>query len=179
MRFKEAYEGWQARRLTQTEAARLLGVCDRSFRRYLLRYEEDDLEGLIDRRLGQVSQRRAPVDEVMKMVGLYRGRYESWNVKHFHAWYGREHAGTRSYSWVKNVLQEAKLVVRAKGRGKHRKARERKPLAGMMVHQDASTHEWVPEQIWDLVVTMDDATSEHTSMFFCAEEGTDSSFHLT
>jgi hypothetical protein len=68
-------------------------------------------------------------------------------------------------------------VVRSKARGKHRKKRERKPLAGMMVHQDASTHQWVPEQIWDLVVTLDDATSEHTSMFFCTEEGTDSSFH--
>ena len=89
MRFEEAYEGWQARRLTQMEAARLLGVCDRSFRRYLLRYEEDDLGGLIDRRLGQVSQRRAPVDEVMKTVGLYRGRYEGWNVKHFYSWYRR------------------------------------------------------------------------------------------
>ena len=61
-------------------------------------------------------------------------------------------------------------------RSKHRKKRERKPLPGMMVHQDACTHEWVPEQIWDLVVTLDDATSEHTSMFFCTQEGTDSSF---
>ena len=72
---------------------------------------------------------------------------------------------------MKNVLQEAKLVVRSKARGKHRKKRERKPLPGMMVHQDASTHEWVPEQIWDLVVTLDDATSEHTSMFFCDRGG--------
>ena len=101
---------------------------------------------------------------------LYGSDFAGWNVKHFHAWYEREHGGTRSYSWVKNVLQEGKLVVRSKARGKHRKKRERKPLAGMMLHQDASTHEWVPEQIWDLVVTMDDATSEHTSMFFCAEE---------
>ena len=51
------------------------------------------------------------------------------------------------------------------------------PLAGMMIHQDASTHRWVPNAIWDLVVTLDDATSEHTSMFFCAQEGTNSSFH--
>src|SRR3970040_2767716 len=70
-----------------------------------------------------------------------------------------------------------KLGMRARPRAKHRNKRERKPLPGMMVHQDASTHEWVPEQIWDMVETMDDATSEHTSMFFCAEEGTDSSFH--
>jgi len=124
-----------------------------------------------------VSSRRAPVDEVLGLQRLYNSDFSGWNVKHFHTWYGRDHAGTRSYSWVKNVLQEAKLVVRSKARGKHRMKRERKPLPGMMVHQDASTHEWVPEQIWDLVVTLDDATSEHTSMFFCTEEGTDSSFH--
>ena len=47
----------------------------------------------------------------------------------------------------------------------------------MMLHQDASTHRWVPGAVWDLVVTMDDATGEHTSMFFCAQEGTASSFH--
>ena len=46
-----------------------------------------------------------------------------------------------------------------------------------MLHQDASTHRWVSEQVWDLVVTMDDATGEHTSMFFCPQEGTASSFH--
>ena len=135
------------------------------------------MQGLMDRRMAQVSSRRAPVDEVLGVQRLYRSGFAGWNVKHFHAWYGREHAGTRSYSWVKNVLQEGQLVVRAKARGKHRQKRERRPLPGMLLHQDASTHEWVPGQRWDLVVTMDDATSEHTSMFFCAEEGTDSSFH--
>ena len=40
MRFKEAYEGWHAGELTQIGAARLLGMCDWSFRRYLARYEE-------------------------------------------------------------------------------------------------------------------------------------------
>ena len=54
MRFEEAYEGWQSGRLTQEEAARLLGVCDRTFRRYIARYEEEGLEGLVDRRLRQV-----------------------------------------------------------------------------------------------------------------------------
>ena len=75
MRFKEAYEGWQAGRLRQEEAARLLGVCERSFRRYIDRYEEDGLQGLIDRRLGQISHRRAPVDEVMALTTSYRGRH--------------------------------------------------------------------------------------------------------
>jgi len=176
MRFEEAYSGWQRGRLTQEEAARLLGLCARSFRRYIDRYEEAGLEGLIDRRLEQVSAQRAPVDEVMRLAELYRTRYLDWNVKHFHAWYRRDHAGVRSYTWVKNTLQTQGLVRRAPKRGAHRKRRERAPLPGMMLHQDGSTHEWVPDQIWDLIVTMDDATSEHYSMFFVAEEGTMSSF---
>ena len=89
MRFEEAYEGWNAGRLTQAEAARILGVCERSFRRYLGRYEADGLDGLIDRRLEQVSNRQAPVDEVLAMTDEYRRRYLGWNVKHFHSWYVR------------------------------------------------------------------------------------------
>ena len=176
MRFQEAYEGWQDKRLSQEDGGQLLGVSGRTFRRQINRYETDGMQGLIDLRMSQVSRRRAPVDEVLGVQRLYRSSYSSWNVKHFHTWYARDHGGTRSYTWVKNVLQEANLVVRAKVRGKHRKQRERKPLAGMMMHQDASTHRWVPGQFWDLVVTLDDATGEHTSMFFCTEEGTDSSF---
>jgi hypothetical protein len=177
MRFEEAYTGWQAGRLTQEEAARILGVCERSFRRYAQRYESGGLEALVDKRLSQLSHRRAPVDEVMQVVDLYRARYAGWNVRHFHSWYVREHTGTRSYSWVKNTLQGAGAVKRAKGRGKHRKRRERAPLPGMMVHQDGSTHQWVAGVYWDLIVTMDDATGEHLSMFFVAQEGTASSLH--
>lgn len=175
MRFEEAYEGWQGGRLRQEEAARLLGVCARTFRRYVDRYEEEGLEGLIDKRLEQVSGRRAPVDEVMALVERYRGRHLGWNVKHFHAWYRRD-GGRRSYSWVKSRLQEAGLVERAVGRGKHRKRRERAAWPGMMLHQDASTHEWVAGVKWDLVVTLDDATNEHYAMRFVEQEGTASSF---
>lgn len=175
MRFKEAYEGWNEGRLTQAEAARILGMCERSFRRYLWRYEAGGLEGLIDRRLEQASNRRAPVDEVLALTDRYRSRHRGWNVKHFHSWYKRD-GGTRSYSWVKLRLQEAKLVPKAHKRGAHRKRRERSALPGMMIHQDGSRHEWVAGRQWDLIVTMDDATSEHYSMFFVEEEGTASSF---
>ncbi len=175
MRFEEAYAGWNAERLTQDEAARLLGVCERSFRRYVVRFEADGLEGLIDRRLEQVSNRRAPVDEVMALTEQYRGRHAGWNVKHFHSWYKRE-GGTRSYTWVKRRLQEGKLVPKVEKRGVHRKRREPAPLPGMMVHQDGSTHEWVVGEVWDLIVTMDDATNEHYAMAFVEEEGTASSF---
>jgi len=175
MRFEEAYEGWEAGRLTQVEAARLLGICDRSFRRYLVRYGAEGLEGLSDKRLEQASNRLAPVDEVLAMTDKYRRRYMGWNVKHFHSWYRRQ-GGTRSYTWVKRRLQEANLVVKGEKHGVRRKRRERSALPGMMVHQDGSTHEWIAGQTWDLIVTMDDATNEHYSMFFVEEEGTASSF---
>jgi hypothetical protein len=176
MRFEEAYNDCSCRKITQEEAARLLGVCERTFRRYINRYEEEGLDGLIDKRLSQVSHRRAPVDEVMKLTELYKNRYDGFNVKHFYSFYRYHHEGSRSYTWVKNTLQTNQLVKKAPKRGKHRKRRPRAPYPGMMLHQDGSTHEWVEGKKWDLIITFDDATSEHYSMFFADEEGTASSF---
>jgi len=176
MRFEEAYEGWKKGRLTQEEAARLLGVCDRTYRRYLVRYEEQGMEGLIDQRLGQISHRSAPVDEIVALADLYNYRYQGFTVKHFYSWYQRSHGGIRSYTWVKKTLQGKGLVPKASRKGTHRKQRPRAPYIGMMLHQDGSTHEWVPGKLWDLIVTMDDATSNQYSMFFVDEEGTQSSF---
>lgn len=176
MRFEEAYEGWSEKRFTQEEAARLLGICDRTFRRYICRYDKEGFDALIDKRLKQVSWRRAPVDEVMALTSLYQARYSGWNVKHFFSFYKRNHEGKRCYTWVKKALQKEGLVTKESKRGVHRKRRERAAMEGMMLHQDGSSHEWVPDQRWDLIVTMDDATSEHYSMFFIEEEGTISSF---
>ena len=174
MRFEEAFEIWTEGRITQEEAARMLGICDRSFRRYLNRYHDNGLDGLIDKRLAQSSARKAPVDEVLALVDRYRQRFNGWSVKHYYSWYRRS-GGARSYSWVKNTLQAQGVVKKAPKRGAHRKRRERAPLPGMLLHQDGSTHPWVPGQMWDLIVTLDDATGEHYSMFFVDEEGTWSS----
>jgi len=175
MRFMEAYGGWSEGRLSQEEAAGLLGICPRSFRRYLSRYKSDGAEGLLDRRLQAGTNRGAPLDEVLALQDQYRSQFEGWNVRHFHSWYQRE-GGERSYSWVKKQLQAGGLVERVKKKGAHRKKRDRKPLPGMMIHQDGSRHEWLPGQWFDLIVTMDDATNEHYSMFLVPEEGTASSF---
>ena len=175
MRFEEIYGTWTERNLTQEEAARVLGVCSRTFRRYIDRYEEEGIEGLKDKRLTQASFRRAPVDEVCALNERYKSRHSGWNVKHFYSWYERD-GGKRSYTWVKATLQRAGLAARGKKKGKHRKRREPSPLDGMLLHQDGSRHEWVAGKKWDLIVTMDDATNEHYSMFFVDEEGTMSSF---
>lgn len=176
MRFEELYERRQRRTLTIVEAAEMLGVTERTFRRWSGRYQAEGAEGLQDRRLGRASARAVPVDEALRMVSLYETRYTGWTVKHFHERWQADHGGTRSYTWTKNTLQAAGRVTRAPRRGAHRKKRPRKPLPGMMLHQDGSTHEWVPGCQWDLIVTMDDATSALYSAFFIEEEGTMSSF---
>jgi transposase len=176
MRFEEAYTGWTEKRLTQEEAACLLGVCARSFRRYINRYEDNGLEGLQDHRLQAVSHLRAPVDEVLALEALYREQYDGWNVKHFHSHYRAKHQGKRSYTWVKTQLQKADLIKPGKRKGTYRKRRVRAPLAGMLIHQDGSTHQWIDGVYWDLIITLDDATSEIYSAFFVEEEGTLSSF---
>ena len=132
-------------------------------------------KGLPDRRLGKMSSRRALVDEVMEVLTLFETRYYDFTVKHFHEKL-TEHGIGRSYTWTKKVLQKAGLVKKAPRRGAHRRKRPRRPLPGMILHQDGSRHEWVKGQLWDLIVTMDDATSEIYSAFFVPEEGTMSTF---
>ena len=132
------------------------------------------MEGLNDKRLTQASHCRAPVDEVMKLTHRYRSGYLGWNVKHFYSWSLRD-GGKRSYTWVKNVLQKQGEVPRLKKKDTHRRRRERSPFPGMMLHQDGSRHAWVAGKQRDLIVTMDDATNEHYSMFFVHEECTASS----
>ena len=160
MQFKSVYEKWSYKRLTQEEAAVILGVSDRTFRRHCRRYESEGLRGLYDTRLERASHNSAPVDEVMSMLALFRTRYSNFNVAHFYEKYRDEHGGTRSYTWVKNQLQTHGIVPISKKRGAHRRKRERSAMVGMMLHQDASTHDWVAGKQWDLVVTMDDASSE-------------------
>ena len=111
----------------------------------------------------------------MRMVDRYQRDHDGWNARHYYSWC-RRGGGARSYNRVRNRLQEHGAVEREKGRGRHRRRREPAPWPGMMPHQDGSSHEWADGKAWDLVVTMDDATNEHYSMFPCAEEGTWSSF---
>ncbi len=175
LRFVELYGAWRSRRVTQPEAAGVLGMSERTFRRWALRYEAGGREGLRDRRSSGGSHRRAPDAEVAALEALYAGEYAGWNVRHFWERYREVHGGTRSYTWVKNRLQAAGLVRRGRRRGRHRKWRPRKPMEGLMLHQDASTHGWFGEGKQDLVITMDDATSRVYSGFFVEQEGTWSS----
>jgi len=176
MRFEDVVGRLHDGRLSCDEAADLLGMSVSSFYRWRRRFEAKGIEGLADGRLGKAAGRRAAVDEVTRVLELFETRYFDFNVKHFHEKLTAEHGLARGYTWTKNTLQAAGKVRRAKRRGAHRRRRPRKPMIGMMLHQDGSRHEWVPGQWWDLIVTMDDADSMIYSAFFVAEEGTMSAF---
>lgn len=176
MRFADVLGRTERSDLSQMEAAELLGVSERTFRRWRDRHRDDGPAGLADRRL-LPSIRRASVAEIERMLGLYRDLYRGFTVKHFHEQLGKRHNYTLGYTVTKLHLHRAGLVQAATKRSAHRKKRPRRPMVGMMLHQDASTHAWLPGETrkHDLVVTMEDATSALYSAFLVDEEGTASS----
>jgi transposase len=177
IKFRDILGRYEASEFNQMEAAELLGVSERTFRRWCQRFEQDGEAGLSDRRLGKASGKRVPGDRADEVEALYRTRYSGFTARHFHEHLVREHKFNWGYTWTKAFLQSKGLLVRAKTRGAHRRKRPRRPLPGMMLHQDGSRHEWLAgHDAMDLIVTMDDATSEIYSAFLTPEEGTASTF---
>jgi hypothetical protein len=177
-RFEDALDQYRKRRLSGEEAGELLGISGRQFRRLAVRYDEDGACGLADRRLGRVSPRRAPDEELTRMQVLYQGRYLGFNVKHFHEQMVAHHDYKLGYTVTRLHLQRVGLVAKASRRRRHRLKRERRPMEGMLLFQDGSTHRWLPGagRDHDLIVTLDDATGAIYSAFLVDEEGTMSSF---
>src|SRR6266487_3266822 len=162
-----------AKKITWWQAAEILGISDRHMRRWRERYVEEGYNGLLDRRRGKPSRRRVPVATGEKVFALYREKYFDLNVQHFHEKLQAEHGIELSYTWVKQALQGAGLGARGRKRGAHRKRRERRPLPGMLLHIDGSRHQWFQDERWyDLIVILDDATSEIYYAQLVEEEST-------
>jgi transposase len=173
MKVQEVILRAMARKLTWFQAAEIIGISDRQMRRWRERYEEHGYDGLMDRRRGAPSSKRVPLAQVEQVLGLYRDKYFDLNVRHFHEKLASEHQIGLSYTWVKQALQGAGLVKREPKRGVHRKRRERRPLPGMMLHIDGSRHHWFQDERWyDLIVILDDATSEIYYAQLVEEEST-------
>jgi transposase len=177
IKFLDILGRYEAAEFGQLEAAELLGVGERTFRRMCQRFEDEGQAGLLDRRLGKASGKRVPVDRAEEVEALYRTRYAGFTAKHFHEHLVKDHRFAWGYTWTKTFLHSRGLLKKAKRRGAHRRKRERRPLPGMMLHQDGSRHEWLAGQpALDLIVTLDDATGQFYSAFLVAEEGTASTF---
>jgi len=168
---------WESAELNEDEAAELLGVSTRTFRRWRNRCDEHGEAGLLDQRLGKASGKRVPTDRAEEVEALYRERYQGFTVKHFHEHLVKDHGFGWGYTWTKLHLQWKGLVAKAPRKGAHRRKRERRPLPGMMLHQDGSRHVWLEgQEALDLIVTLDDATGAIYSAFLTEEEGTASTF---
>lgn len=173
MKVQEVILRAMAKKITWWQAAEIIGISDRQMRRWRERYEEFGYDGLFDRRRGQPSPKRVSLAVVEQVLGLYRERYFDLNVQHFHEKLQAEHGIQLSYTWVKAALQGAGLVARGRKRGVHRRRRERRPLPGMLLHIDGSRHRWFQDERWyDLIVILDDATSEIYYAQLVEEEST-------
>src|SRR5215470_11817351 len=173
MKIQEVLLRAMARKITWFQAAEILGFTDRHLRRIRERYEEFGYDGLFDRRWGQPSPKRVPMATVEKVLSLYREKYFDLNVQHFHEKLREKHQIELGYTWVKAALQGAGLVARGRKRGVHRRRRERRPLPGMLLHIDGSKHQWFQDERWhDLIVILDDATSEIYYAQLVEEEST-------
>jgi len=162
-----------AKKITLWEAAEIIGVTDRTMRRWRERLEEEGYKGLADRRKGKVSFRRVPLKTCEEVLQLYREKYFDFSIRHFHEKLRSEHKIELSYTWVQQALQGAGLVKQRKRRGPHRRRRERRPFPGMLLHIDGSKHRWLKDDRWyDLIVVLDDATSEIYYAQLVEEEST-------
>jgi transposase len=173
MKIQEVMLRAMAKRITWWQAAEIIGISCRQMRRWLRRYEEHGYEGLRDRRRGRVSEKRVALKQVEEVLRLYQEQYFDFNVRHFHEKLVADHGIKLSYTWVKLALQGAGLVKKGRKRGVHRKRRPRRPLPGMLLHIDGSQHQWFCDHRWyDLIVIMDDATSEIYYAQLVEEEST-------
>jgi transposase len=159
--------------LTFWQAAQILRYSPRHLRRVLQRYRRSGFDGLLDRRQGRPSAKRVPWAVAEQVLCLYGEKYFDFSVRHFHEKLRQEHGISYSYTCVKLLLQRAGLVSKARKRGLHRRKRERRPMAGMLLHIDASRHRWLGGEQWhDLLVVLDDATNEVYYAQLVEEEST-------
>jgi len=149
------------------QVADVLGVSARTVRRLRLRYQKLGYSGLFDRRRRRCP-RAVPLDEVQRVLRLYRERYgprdghPGYNVRHFCDVARRDHDVRLSYSFIKQALQAAGLVAKRRARGRHRRRREPRPCLGEMLHLDGSRHRWLallPDAWHTLIAVVDDATN--------------------
>jgi transposase len=166
-----------ARELSWMQAAQVLGITARHMRRIRHKYERWGMPAVMDQRGGRPRRRRISLGTIELLCRLKREVYADFSVQHFYEQVSEKHQLKVSYNWLRLMLQEAGVVDKEPARGKYRRKRERRPMVGMLVHLDASTHEWiagVPKR--DLVVALDDADGRILYAQFFAQEGTASTF---
>jgi transposase len=150
----EAIDG----QLSWVAEADIIAVTPRQMRRIRRAVECNGRSAVMDQRGGRPRRKRVTAQTISEICRLRRGMYADFSMRHFYERLTEQHRIAVSYTYVRQVLQEAGIVEKESGRGRYRRRRERRPLVGMLIHLDASTHEWIAGQpMQDLVVALDDA----------------------
>lgn len=173
----EVIEKAVAGKISWLQAALILGITSRQLWRLRLQYQQFGVPGLRDRRSGRRMPMRIPTEMVEQLCRLRQEKYPDFSIRDFHQFATEKHGFKVSYTMVRNVLIGRGLAEKAAARGKYRRKRERRPMRGLMLHLDASTHSWIPglpQQ--DLVVMLDDADGRILYARFVEQEGTLSTF---
>ena len=82
MKIQEVILRAVAKKITWWQAAEIIGISDRSLRRWRGRYEQYGYDGLFDRRRGRPSPQRVPLATVEEVLRLYQERYHDFTVRH-------------------------------------------------------------------------------------------------
>ena len=166
-----------AKQLSWVQASEILGISARHMRRLRRKLERWGMSAVMDQRGGRPRRKRIKAGTIELLCRLKRDVYADFSVRHFYEHVTEKHGVRVSYNWLRLMLQEAGVVEKEPARGRYRRRRERRPMVGMLVHLDASTHEWIaglPMQ--DLVVALDDADGRMLYARFFPQEGTASTF---
>jgi transposase len=165
------------KQLSWVQAAEIVGISARHMRRLRRKVERWGMSAVMDQRGGRPRRKRIKAGTIELLCRLKRDVYADFSLQHFYEHVTEKHGVKVSYNWLRLMLQEAGLVQKEPARGQYRRRRERRPMVGMLVHLDASTHEWIaglPMQ--DLVVALDDADGRMLYARFFPQEGTASTF---
>ncbi len=167
------------KRLTQREAARMLGLTSRQVRRLRCAYGRDGPGGLASKHRGRPSNRRLPSELRREALATVRSRYEGFGPTLAHEKLTELHGLRLSVETLRHwMIEDGLWVPRARREPRIQQPRRRRPCRGELIQIDGCDHEWFEERAarCTLLVFVDDATSALMELRFCESESAFSYF---
>jgi hypothetical protein len=163
------------RRLTQREAARVLGVTERQLRRLWTACRQHGAAGLVSRKRGRRSNRRLADAVRDDALALVRERYSDFGPTFAHEKLTEVHGLGVSVSTLRTWMTDSRLwVPRVQRQRSVHQPRARRECYGELIQIDGCDHRWFEERAarCTLLVFIDDATGKLMELRFCDGEST-------
>lgn len=130
------------KKITQCEAAQVIGLSDRQIRRLIKRVRIEGDEGICHRSRGKTSNRCISKKIKEKTLRLFKEKYKDFNLVHAAEKLHEVHGITLCDETLRLWLNEAEISYKKRKARKHRRWRERKANFGELVQIDGSHHDW-------------------------------------